>query len=80
MLEVICDLVGFTIMRKVDYHKHMCITLGLPNWTAPIVYLIGSGVFTDKKPDVPQTKTPRSKKVRKISPENLAMDTSSSEF
>ena len=47
LLDVISDLAGFVFVRKVDYYKHLCITLGFPNWSAPIVYLIGSGVFSD---------------------------------
>ena len=43
---MIGDVVG-QFVRRHDYFKFLCINLGIPNWTAPIVYLIGSGVLTD---------------------------------
>ena len=69
---MIGDLVG-QFVRRHDYFKFLCINLGIPNWTAPIVYLIGSGVFTDynKEEDANNVKTkskPKNKKRNSVVP------------
>ena len=71
-LDVIGDIVG-QLVRRHDYFKFMCVNVGIPNWTAPIVYLIGSGVFTEhkKEEDANNVKTqakPKNKKRNAVVP------------